>query len=154
MFRLGGKQSDEAAKLAMLKQREEEELKAAIAASLRESQSPVKTKASTTRPVTNPDVVTNDQEEEDIAKAIAESMKDTNAVKAAQVAERREKEKQKQSSQSLYPTFDIMSTMNGAASNGAVKEPTKVRALYDFEAAEDNELTFKAGEIIVVSDDR
>lgn len=79
------------------------------------------------------------QEEEAIAKAIAASLAD---------AEKQEKGKKSNSSSSMYPS--TKATSPPAYANTQEK---KVRALYDFEAAESNELSFVAGDIITVMDE-
>ena len=101
----------------------------------------------------DPLVVSSQQEEDDLAKAIQLSLQETKGGGGGS------RTVSNPASSVLYPVDSLYSgaqaaidTAPAAGVSARKEEEKRARALYDFEAAEDNELTFKAGEVVMILD--
>lgn len=87
------------------------------------------------------------KEEEELAKAIALSLKESTSSQSLN-----KQQTSSSSSKKQQESTNVASLYGSINLNKRESERKKVKALYDFEAVEDNEITFKAGDILFVTD--
>lgn len=93
------------------------------------------------------------KEEEELAKAIQLSLKESQAKSSLSKSSSGGGASSSPFGQLMQTTQNITETYANKQATVASGTRKRVKALYDFEAAEDNEITFKAGDILFLSDD-